>query len=63
MTIIDANILLYAYNASAPQQSMAAAYIENLLNSGEPVAIPWVTAWAFVRIAANARIWNHPLPV
>ena len=62
MTIIDANLLLYAYNADAPQQPAAASWLENLSSSGEIIGLPWLTAWAFVRICTNARIWTTPLP-
>lgn len=61
MTIIDANILLYAYNADAPQQPAAAQWLNNLLESGETIALPWVSLWAFVRICTNSRIWRNPL--
>lgn len=61
MTILDANLLLYAYNADAPQQPAAARWLEELLRSGEGIALPWVTLWAFVRIATNSRIWSNPL--
>ena len=53
MTVIDANLLLYAYNADAPQQSAAARWLAELLKSGEVIALPWVTLWAFIRIATN----------
>jgi toxin-antitoxin system PIN domain toxin len=62
MTIIDANLLLYAYNADAPQQPMAAQWLGKLLASGEMVALPWVTIWAFIRISTNSRIWPNPRP-
>jgi len=62
MTIIDANLLLYAYNADAPQQPMAAQWLGKLLASGEMVALPWVTIWAFIRISTNSRIWPDPRP-
>jgi toxin-antitoxin system PIN domain toxin len=62
MTVIDANLLLYAYNADAPQQATAAKWLQNLINSGEMIGLPWVTAWAFVRICTNTRIWSNPLP-
>lgn len=61
MTILDANLLLYAYNADAPQRPAAARWLTELLNSGEIIALPWVTAWAFIRIATNSRIWSNPL--
>ena len=61
MTILDANLLLYAYNADAPQQSVAARWLSELLESDEAIALPWVTVWAFIRIATNSRIWSNPL--
>jgi toxin-antitoxin system PIN domain toxin len=62
MTILDANLLLYAYNADAPQQPMAAQWLGKLLASGEMVALPWATIWAFIRISTNSRIWSNPRP-
>lgn len=60
MTLLDANILLYAYNSAAPQHKKAAAWLEDLLSGAEMVCIPWVSLWAFVRIATNPRIWPNP---
>jgi len=60
MTIIDANVLLYAYNADAPQQRTAAQWLAKLLRSGETIGLPWVTVWAFIRISTNSRIWTNP---
>jgi toxin-antitoxin system PIN domain toxin len=62
MTVIDANLLLYAYNADAPQQPASAQWLEKLLDSAETVALPWVTIWAFIRICTNPRIWSNPRP-
>jgi toxin-antitoxin system PIN domain toxin len=61
MTIVDANLLLYAYNADAPQQPAAAHWLQELLKTGENIGLPWITLWAFVRIATNNRIWPNPL--
>jgi predicted nucleic acid-binding protein len=61
VTILDANVLLYAYNADAPQQAAAARWLTSLLESGETIALPWVTLWAFIRIATNSRTWPNPL--
>ena len=60
MTVIDANLLLYAYNADAPQQRAAAEWLTRLLKSGETIGLPWVTVWAFIRISTNSRIWANP---
>jgi uncharacterized protein len=59
--LLDANVLLYAYNADAPQQRAAARWLGELLDSGEPVGLPTPTIWAFLRISTNARIWTNPL--
>jgi hypothetical protein len=62
VTVIDANLLLYAYNADAPQQRTIAQWLTNLLASGETIGLPWVTIWAFLRICTNSRIWDNPRP-
>jgi uncharacterized protein len=62
MTILDANLLLYAYNADAPQQRIAAQWLTKLFQSGELVGLPWVTIWAFIRISTNSRVWANPRP-
>jgi uncharacterized protein len=61
VTVIDANLLLYAYNADAPQQPAAAQWLTDLFESGETVALPWISIWAFLRISTSARIWGNPL--
>ena len=62
MTVVDANLFLYAYNADAPQQRAAAEWLTKLLESGETIGLPWVTLWAFIRISTNSRIWTNPRP-
>jgi uncharacterized protein len=62
LTVIDANLLLYAYNADAPQHAAAAKWLDNLLNSRESIGLPWLTLWAFLRIATNPRVWPNPMP-
>ena len=61
MTVVDANLLLYAYNADAPQHAKAARWFENLLTGSEPVALPWMTIHAFLRLSTNARVWPNPM--
>jgi uncharacterized protein len=63
MTIVDANILLYACNADAPQQRAASRRLSELLGGGETIGLPWATLWAFIRISTNSRIWANPRPV
>ncbi len=63
MTIIDANVLLYAYNADAPQHGVAMAWLEALFQSEETIGLPWATLWAFLRISTNQRVWPNPMPI
>jgi toxin-antitoxin system PIN domain toxin len=60
--LLDANILLYACNADAPQHSRVAAWLEEALAGAEPVGLPLPTVWAFLRISTNPRIWPKPKP-
>ena len=56
MTVLDVNLLLYAYNPGLPQQPAAAAFLEGLFNGLDPVGLPWSTLWAFLRISTDHRI-------
>jgi len=56
MTIIDANLLLYAYNAEEPRQRMAAQWLAKLIASSETIGMPWVTVWAFIRVSTSSRL-------
>ncbi len=56
MTVLDANILLYAYDSSSSQHTKARAWIEETFSSGDPVGLPWQTIGAFLRIMTNPRL-------
>lgn len=60
MTIVDANVLLYAYNADAPQYEVASRWVANLFKGAELIGLPWVTIWAFIRISTNSRVFANP---
>ena len=61
MTIIDANVLLYAYDADVPQHKAASQWLKKLLESGETIGLPWLSIWAFIRIGTNPRISITPM--
>lgn len=63
MIIVDVNLLLYAYDAEAPQHTAAATWLESLFRGSEGVGLAWISLWAFVRIASNPRLWPEPAPV
>jgi toxin-antitoxin system PIN domain toxin len=56
VTVLDANILLYAYQTASPFHARAKAWLEGLLSSGEPIGLPWQTVGAFLRVVTNRRI-------
>ena len=56
MIILDANILLYAYDAASLHHVKAREWLERTLSSGTPVGLPWQTVAAFLRIATNPRL-------
>jgi toxin-antitoxin system PIN domain toxin len=56
MIVLDANIILYAYDAGSSQHAKARVWLERVLSETEPVALPWQTISAFVRIITNPRL-------
>jgi uncharacterized protein len=54
--VLDANLLLYAYDLSSPDHTRARAWLEDVLSSGALVGLPWQTAAAFVRLVTNPRL-------
>ena len=61
MILIDANLLLYAYNASSEHQTTARLWLEKMFSGSQPVRFAWVTLLAFLRIGTNSRVFPHPL--
>lgn len=60
MILLDANVLLYAYNSAAPEHAQAASWLRDAFASEEPIGIPWITAWAFVRLTTSRKIFPQP---
>ena len=56
MIVLDANLLLYAYDATSVQHKKARAWIERTFSSGSPVGLPWQSVAAFLRIATNTKL-------
>lgn len=59
--LVDANILLFAVNESAPEHDRAAAWLEEALNGNRRVGLPWESLTAFVRLVTNPRVVPKPL--
>jgi uncharacterized protein len=61
--LVDANLLLYAYHPRAEQHQKSRAWLEAALSGSEFVRFAWLTLWAFLRIATNSRVFEHPLSI
>jgi toxin-antitoxin system PIN domain toxin len=54
--ILDANILLYAYDTESSLHAKARAWTEETFSSATPVGLPWQTMSAFLRIVTNSKL-------
>lgn len=61
MILVDANVLLYAYQPRSESHQRCRAWVEEAFSGEEPVCLAWVTILAFVRIGTNPRIFEQPL--
>lgn len=61
MIIVDANVLLYAYDRSSSRHEAARRWLEGALNGEEEVRFPLVTLLAFLRISTHPTVFRRPL--
>ena len=60
MILLDANILIYAYDASSSYHQQARNWLEHAIAT-ETVRLSWTTVLAFLRITTNPRAVERPL--
>ena len=63
MILLDANLLLYAYDSSSQHHLKARQWLENTLSEHLPVRLAWITIVAFLRISTNRKIFENPLSI
>ena len=63
MKLIDANLLIYAVNQSAPLHRKAKSWLEETIAGPETVGFSWNVLLAFLRITTRAGMFLNPLPV
>lgn len=61
MILVDANLLLYAYQPRAAEHAASKAWLEAVLSESRLVRFAWVTVWAFLRISTNPHVFERPL--
>lgn len=61
MILIDANLLLYAFDLSSPHHQGARRWLSATLSSPEPLALTWATILAFLRLGTEPRLLRRPL--
>jgi len=62
LILIDANVVIYAYDRSDPHHPVARPWLERTIGGEEPVGFPLMTLLAFVRISTNPGLHREPLP-
>ena len=60
MILVDANILLYAYDAASPQHRACRIWFEDCLNRQQAMGFAWATLLAFLRISTDGRVYRIP---
>jgi len=61
LILLDANILLYAYDRASERHDVAATWLVTALSGPEPVGLSWSVMLAFLRIATSPRLLREPL--
>ena len=61
MLIPDVNILIYAYDSTAPHHAAARRWWESTLGGDRPVALPWASILGFIRIMTHPAIQKRPM--
>lgn len=63
MTLVDANLLVYAFTRSTPEHERASAWLDDQIQGGQQIALPWESVNAFARLVSNRRVFERPAPL
>jgi toxin-antitoxin system PIN domain toxin len=59
--LVDANLLVYAANHTAPEHEQARPWLDERLSGTVRIGLPWPSLLAFVRIVSNPAIVRSPV--
>ena len=63
MILLDANILIYAYDSMSPHHDAVRSWVEDVFSERDEVAIPLVCVLAFLRVMSNPALFEAPMSV
>ena len=63
MILLDANLLIYAYDVDSSHHAAAQEWLDRQLNELPAVGFPWESISAFLRVVSNPRIYPNPAPI
>lgn len=61
MILVDANLLLYAYNRSSEHHDPAREWLESAISGGERIGFSWIVILAFLRLVTTPKVFPEPL--
>ena len=61
--LVDANILLFAEDASSPMHEAARLWWDEQLSGTDSIYLSWPVLTGFIRIGTNRRVFSNPLTV
>jgi toxin-antitoxin system PIN domain toxin len=59
--LVDANLLIYAVDRSAPRHQKARSWLDDTMSGTETVAMTWPVLLAFVRLTTRRAVFARPL--
>lgn len=60
MVLFDTNVLIYAHRRGSPRHLEYRQWLESVVSSGDPFAVPGWVGSGFIRIVTNPRIFPDP---
>jgi toxin-antitoxin system PIN domain toxin len=62
MILVDANLLVYAHVRGMKQHARSKAWLDDAINQGDRVGLPWPSLLGFLRLVTNPRVFTRPEP-
>jgi len=54
--VVDANLLIYAYDRASPRYEKSRHWLEEIFSGMEAVGLPWQSIAAFLRVMTNPKL-------